>query len=382
MIDRIILFPYTLALAAKNWLYRSGIKKARTAEVPTVSVGNITVGGTGKTPHTEMILRTLLGNAGWHGRPVAVLSRGYKRRSRGFQVVTPDGTAHFYGDEPLQIAKKFPQVTVAVDKDRIEGCRFLARPDLLQTSKKARKCRFKDIPAAEAVILDDAFQYRRLAATVNILLVDFNRPITKDRLLPIGRLRDLPSRIHDADIVIVTKCPGYLNEWEKGKWAAQLGIEGYNTASCQGRDKDGKVQTLLFTSIGYGQMAPVFPEGDPRYIYSKRLVLFSGIAKDKPLRSYLYDHYRIVSHFSFPDHHRYSRGDVHTIYGAARQYPTAVVATTEKDAQRIADAKKVPPALKERLFYIPIEVHFLTDNEREVFEATLLASLRGSRSGS
>ena len=120
-------------------------RKVRKAEVPTICVGNIAVGGTGKTPHTEMILDLLQRSDDWAYRNIAVLSRGYKRKSRGFQQVTRDGTARLYGDEPLQIKKKFPAVTVAVDKDRIEGCNFLCHPDLLAQSKKARKCLDKDL---------------------------------------------------------------------------------------------------------------------------------------------------------------------------------------------------------------------------------------------
>ena len=235
MIDRILLFPYTLTLAIRNALYDKGILKSQKADVPTVCVGNITVGGTGKTPHTEMILRTLLRSDRWAYSNIAVLSRGYKRKSKGFQKVSRDGTAATFGDEPLQIAKKFPSVTVAVDKDRVEGCHFLCNPEDLQTSKKARKCADKDVPKSDIIVLDDAFQYRKLKADVNVILVDYNRPIHKDKLLPFGQLRDLPKRIRQADIVIVTKCPPYLDEWEKGKWAKYLGFSSYSTSTCKGR---------------------------------------------------------------------------------------------------------------------------------------------------
>ena len=376
MIDKILLFPYAITLAIRDLLYRKGWKKARKAEVPTVSVGNITVGGTGKTPHVEMILRTLLQSDDWAYSNIAVLSRGYKRKTKGFQKVTREGTAALYGDEPLQIAKKFPSVIVAVDKDRIEGCRFLCHPDELQTSKKARKCADKDIPAAGIIVLDDAFQYRKLKASVNIVLVDFYRPVHKDMLLPLGHLRDLPGRLRDADILIVTKCPPYMDEWEKGKWAANLGLRNYSTATCKGRTADGREQTLLFSYIGYREMKPVFSdEADLRYMYARRLVLFTGIAKDTPLRNYLSDKYKIVKHFHFPDHHKYTHADIRTILSAVHHNPTAVVATTEKDAQRIVDTKKVPAELKERIFQVPIDVNFLSESEKAVFETTLLSFL-------
>ena len=146
MIDKVLLFPYWLTLKIRHFMYDHGLKKSHTAPVPTICVGNITVGGTGKTPHTEMILRTLLQDVDWGARNIAVLSRGYKRKTRGFQQVVADGRALDYGDEPLQIKKKFPMVTVAVDKSRVEGCRFLTDPESVKTSKKGRRCIFKDFP--------------------------------------------------------------------------------------------------------------------------------------------------------------------------------------------------------------------------------------------
>ena len=378
---------YRIILSIRHFLFNKGWKKSFKADVPTICVGNITVGGTGKTPHTEMILRILLHSDEWAYSDLAVLSRGYKRKSKGFQKVGRDGTALQFGDEPLQIAKKFPSVTVAVDKDRVEGCRFLAHPEQLQTDKKARKCLDKNFPAANLIVLDDAFQYRRLQADINIVLVDYNRPVQKDKLMPWGKLRDLPSRLKAADILIVTKCPTYLDEWEKGKWAQQLGVDNYSTATCTGvrklRKGKEKVQTVLFSSIGYEPMVPVFPEeADSRFTYAQRLILFTGIAKDTPLRAYLSDKYREVKRFSFPDHHKYSNGDIAKVARAVQAYPTACVATTEKDAQRIVDTKKVPGTLRERLFQVPIQVDFLSPAEKEIFETTLLGLLRGLRSES
>ena len=376
---------YRLILGVRHFLFDKGWKKSHKADVPTLCVGNITVGGTGKTPHTEMILRWLLQSDDWAYSDIAVLSRGYKRKSKGFQKVSRDGTALQFGDEPLQMAKKFPAVTVAVDKDRVEGCHFLTHPEELQTSKKTRKCLDKDIPKADIIVLDDAFQYRRLKADLNIILIDYNRPVHKDKLMPWGRLRDLPSRLKDADILIVTKCPTYLDEWEKGKWAKQLGVENFSTATCTGTRKlrrgKEKEQTVLFTTIGYEPMVPVYPdEADSRFTYSHRLILFTGIAKDMPLRAYLSDSYKEVKRFCFPDHHKYSTADIHKVAAAVKEFPTACVATTEKDAQRIVDTKKVPETLRQRLFQVPINIQFLSPQEKEIFETTLESRLRALRS--
>ncbi len=377
MLDKILLAPYYLILHARHALFDHGVIKTHTSEVPTICVGNITAGGTGKTPHTEMILRTLLESHEWGGSNIAVLSRGHKRSSRGFQQVTLDGNCSLYGDEPLQIKKKFPTVTVAVDRPRVEGCDFLCHPDKLETTKRGRKCKEKNLTKADVIVLDDAFQYRQLKADINIVLVDYNRPVSKDQLLPFGRLRDLPQRLLQADVIIVTKCPAYMENYEKANWAKTLGLKDFDPETCQGTTNKGNKITVLFTFINYCDLIPVFPEkGDTRYIYSQKLILFTGIAKDTPLRRFLSDSYKIVKHFSFSDHHKYSSFDISRIMGAVKSCPTAVVATTEKDSQRILDYKNLPETLQERLFNVPIQVYFLSDHEKEVFETTLLGRLR------
>ena len=376
MIDKILLFPYWLSLKLRHFFYDSGLRKVSSADVPTICIGNITVGGTGKTPHTEMLIRTLLQDEEWGSRSIAVLSRGYKRKTKGFQQVTSDGTALAYGDEPLQIKKKFPGITVAVDKSRTDGCDFLAHPDKLQTTKKGKKCIDKDLPAADLIILDDAFQHRALKPTLSIVLVDYNRPIFKDHLLPMGSLRDLPERIAAADIVIVSKCPNDVNAWEKCTWAENLGIRNFDAASCSGTRRNGKKQHIFFSTITYDAAEAVFPEGNPRYIYTNRLVLFSGIANDAPLLSYLSSDYKIVRHFKFPDHHKFSRADINTIASAAKEFPTSVIMTTEKDCQRIRDCHKIKEELKQRMFYSPIKTAFLTENEKEKFITALKDGLR------
>ncbi|MBE6234536.1 MAG: tetraacyldisaccharide 4'-kinase [Bacteroidales bacterium] len=376
MIDKILLFPYWLTLKLRHFMYDCGLRKAYRPEVPSICVGNITVGGTGKTPHTEMLIRTLLEDDEWGTKNIAVLSRGYKRRSKGFQQVMADGTAKEYGDEPLQIKRKFPLVTVAVDKSRTKGCRYLCEPETVKTSKKTRKCRFKDFPKADLIILDDAFQHRAVKASVDIVLVDFSRPVFKDHLMPMGRLRDLPERISDADIIIVSKCPAGLDAWEKSKWAQALGLSMYDAAGCCGLRKNGKKQHIFFTKISYDTAAAIFPEGDARYLYSKRLILFSGIANDAPLQTYLSSDYKIVRHFNFPDHHKFSKADIMSIKDAADTYQTSVVMTTEKDCQRVRDCGNVPDNLKQRMFYTPIKTGFLSDEDKSRFSIVLKTYLK------
>ena len=332
---------YRTILALRHLAYEKGWKKTFKADVPTICVGNITVGGTGKTPHTEMILRKLLEN----GREnLAVLSRGYKRKSKGFQLAGADATVRLVGDEPLQMARKFPMVTVAVDKNRVRGCQIL-------TSGTG------NTPAPSVIILDDAFQYRKLAATLNIVLVDYNRPVFEDKLMPWGNLRDFPSQLRRAQVVIVSKCPAELDQVERAEWRSRL--------------KLSDEQQLFFTTVSYCPAEPVFPEGDAHYLYSKRLVLVSGIANNTPLRMYLSDAYKIVQRLEFPDHHRFSAGDIHSIASAIKANPTACLMTTEKDAQRLRDCKNVPEQIRQRLFYIPIQARFLTEEDDVAFTKVL-----------
>ena len=155
----------------------------------------------------------------------------------------------------------------------------------------------------------------------------------------------------------MTKCPAYVDDWERSKWRKYLRLR--------------EDQPLFFTTLTYGPMAPVFPEADPRYIYSKRLVLVTGIANDAPLRSHLSDTYKIVRRMGFPDHHKYTQADIRSLKAAVKEFPTACLVTTEKDAQRIVDVKKVPQELRERVFMIPVQATFLTPEEESAFETSL-----------
>lgn len=379
MLRKLLLSPYYLTLRIRHALYDKGIFKVHTCDTPTICVGNIAAGGTGKTPHTEMILETLLESEDWKDKNIAVLSRGHKRNSSGFQQILATDSAAFSGDEPLQIKKKFPEVTMAVDRTRVEGCDFLSHPEKVQTAKAARKCKNKAFPAADLIVLDDAFQYRSLKASFNIVLIDYNRPPCDDMLLPFGRLRDLPMRLHYANILIVSKCPPQMETWEKINWVKAMGIRDFDAQTFQGIDKWGKRVTILFTTVTYSTLKPVFEESDPRYMYSKNLILFSGIAKDTPLRRYMSDSYNIVRRFKFADHHKYNRFDIRRILLATKVFPTALVATTEKDCQRILDYKRIPDTLRQRMFQIPIEVKFLSDKEKSIFEATLLGALKNGQ---
>lgn len=377
-IDRIILFPYYLSLKLRDRFYSRRSQKLFTPEVPSVCVGNITAGGTGKTPHVEMILRMLLESPEWKDRNIAVLSRGYMRESKGFQQVPVDGSAALFGDEPVQIKKKFPQVTVAVDKNRVEGCTLLCDPSKLN-AKRYSRCWDKNIPEADYIVLDDAFQYRKLRPALSLVLVDWNRPVSRDSLLPLGRLRDLKERLFDADAVIVTKCPPDLDDNAKASFVLSQGFESFDAATGAAVCADGARRTVLFTSISYAQIHGVYPETEPRYVYAKKAMMVSGIAKDAPLRNYLSDFYKIAKRFSFPDHHKYSWSDINAIRSALRKNPTAAIITTEKDVQRLLDFGGMPPEIRERLLVAPIEAKFLSERERNLFY-DMITGLKATRS--
>lgn len=334
---------YRLILKARHHAFDNGWKKSLKATLPTICIGNVTVGGTGKTPHTEMLLRLLSSHKG-----VAVLSRGYGRKSKGFLIVKPSGSSKEYGDEPLQIARKFPSRTIAVDKDRIEGC-----------------AKLKEM-GEKMIILDDAFQYRKLQADLNIVLINYSRPVFDDRLLPFGRLRDLPERIFKADMLIVSKCPEDISLEEKFEFSRKLHLTDYDAEKCNALCPNGKHIDLLFSTIKYMPAQMVFPEGDPRYIYSQRIMYLSGIAKDRRLQDHLLSQYHVIKYFEFADHHDFSKKELAKVEKELRKAKACALATTEKDAQRLLSLEYVSPYLKDRLFMIPIEAHLTTQKEENI----------------
>ncbi len=390
--SKTLLFPYWAVLAIRNYLYDSGIIKSVKCDVPVISVGNITVGGTGKTPHTEMLVRLLNGccrsdaagnsicrsdaagssvcdsnvsgnetgkSGGVGGNEickVGVISRGYKRKTKGYRIVGPLDDFLLCGDEPLQIKRKFPDVDVAVCSNRVKA-----------VQKIVADC------GVNLVILDDAFQYRKIIPSHSILLVNYYNSIAGDNLLPVGTLRDLPSQINRADIVIISKSPDFGDydgtdnpemaavavEQEEKKWRKELGLK--------------PEQKLYFSTVSYLDAKPVFPQyADSRYLYSKFAMLFSGIADDTDIRRQLVGKYRIVDSLKFHDHKRYSNFDIKEVTSMARRQPAAVIMTTEKDSVRLLRKTNIPADVKKRLFYLPIEVKIIPPNKIFEFKKAVL----------
>lgn len=330
LIDKLLLFPYYLTLKIRNHLYDTGSKKSYTFSTPTICVGNVTVGGTGKTPHIEMLIRFLQDEY-----RIAVVSRGYKRKTKGYREVSVDDNYRDTGDEPLQTKRKFPQVRVVTDSSRK---RAIEKLEALPEDEKPT-----------LILLDDAFQHRSVKPKVSILLVDCRRPIFEDHLLPIGELRDLPTEIRRADIVIVTKYPEEtVSPSERERWRTRLRL----------RQK----QSLFFSRISYESALPVFEDRcNGRYLYSKSAILFSGIADDTSLRNNMVGTYNLKSVLKFSDHHDYSQEDIQTLESTSKQFPTSVLITTEKDAQRLACCKKMSDNLMSKLFYVPIRSEIIPE---------------------
>lgn len=381
---------YALILKIRHLLYDFGWIKSVPTEIPSICVGNIGVGGTGKTPMTELIIKTLEEGEveaadaeiyGFEGslfaaprKSVAVISRGYMRSTKGFQVVTTKGTASQFGDEPMQIKRKFPDVEVIVDADRNEAAAILAHPSRLKEmpAKKLDRVLYQHVSRPDIIVLDDAYQHRSTKAGKSIVLTTFNKPYFRDFLMPWGRLRDLRSRADAADMIVVTKCPPFIAEAEKAQWAQNMGVENFDAESCSGTTRDGRRKKVLFATTVYDKLAPVFKEGDPRYVHSKLGILVTGIADDTPFAGRLGEIYKLVAHEQFGDHHDFNKNDIRKITELAVHNPTAIVITTEKDAQRFMD-KDIPEVLKFRMFYAPIRTQMLTAAEQTALKDFLLS---------
>lgn len=320
---------YGLCVYIRNMLYDRGVFKSTKFDIPIINIGNITVGGTGKTPHTEFILSLLSTEY-----KTATLSRGYKRKSKGFHYVQTTDSADTSGDEPLQIKQKFPDVIVSVEGNRVYAINKL----------------LKDNNGLQVILLDDAFQHRKVNAGLNIVLIDYHRPLYRDHMLPWGRLRDNKSQLKRAEIVIVTKCPGDLQPIDLRMISKYTNLRPY--------------QKLFFTTFEYGEKEPVFTDVElPDLLTGKGTVAIAGIASPKVFISYVQRCFGNVKPLVFADHHKFTKADIKRICKLAEN--AAVVITTEKDCMRLRQcAGDIPAEIKSKMFYIPIKVKFLRDEDK------------------
>ncbi|PTN08358.1 tetraacyldisaccharide 4'-kinase [Mangrovibacterium marinum] len=350
---KILLYPlsliYGLIVYIRNMLYDTKIFKSTEFEIPVISIGNITVGGTGKTPHTEYLVELLKKHV-----KVATLSRGYKRKSKGFVAVQETSDVQNVGDEPLQIKRKYPEVTVAVDENRVHGIQQLMKDE-----------------NPDVILLDDAFQHRKVTAGINILLIDYNRPIEEDHLLPMGRLRERAHHRRRANIIIYTKCPDEITPITRRIIMKNVNLRPY--------------QSLYFTTMVYGEAEPVFPElatERPEMDGNQtRTVMLSGIANPSQFRKYLAAHSNLLDEIVFSDHHNFTKRDYKQIEDIFAKYQAenSYLLTTEKDAVRLRFSSELSDELKAKLFYIPVKIHFL-DSEGKSFNKKIVGYVKDNRS--
>ena len=337
---------YGLGVELRNQLFELNILKSRSFTTPVISVGNITVGGTGKTPHVEYLVRLLSKEA-----KVAVLSRGYKRKTHGYLLADKDSTMRDIGDEPYQMKLKFPNIEVAVDANRCEGIDHLINDE--QT---------KD---TDVIILDDAYQHRYVKPGINILLVDYHRLIIYDELLPSGRLREPIESKKRADIVIITKCPDSLNPIDYRVLTKAMKLYAY--------------QSLFFTSLHYGAPYLLFG-GDETRVPKKQnsdVLLLTGIASPEQMIDDVQPNVKSLKPLTFPDHHAFSPRDIEKINNAFAAMPqeSRVILTTEKDAARLRNVSGLSEDVKQRLLVLPVEVKFMLDGE-EIFNDKIISYVR------
>jgi tetraacyldisaccharide 4'-kinase len=307
-------------------MFDFGIMSSHTFDIPIINVGNITVGGTGKTPHSEWLMKQL------GSREIAVLSRGYGRKSRGFQWVETDSDSQQVGDEPLQMKRKFPETLVAVCEKRVVGIETILAHNA----------------GIKAIVLDDAYQHRHVKPSFNVLLNDYNRPIYNDFMLPTGNLREFARGAKRANAIIVTKCPENLSEDEKEQIIKKLVAPSGH---------------VFFTSYKYGKLIELETHKSRQINDYEHILLVTGIANTTPLQQ-KFDGVE-VTHLKYPDHHAFSAKDVRHIIKTFEAIPVEnkKIVTTEKDAVRLMQFKDL---LQDKISYIcrlPIQVAFHGSSE-------------------
>lgn len=338
---RRILLPFSpifeLIIRARNFLYDKGIVKSYSFDVPIISVGNLTTGGTGKTPHIEYLIRLLRKN-----KRIATLSRGYGRTTKGFMIVPEKATTKMVGDEPMQYHVKFSDIIVSVGEDRAEGIR-----QLLHRTQRP-----------QAILLDDAFQHRRVKPGLNILLMEYDNVFKQDYLLPAGNLREPASSMKRADVIIVSKSPSILVPIERKRILEKI--------------DPLPSQKVFFSYIRYGEFNKVFgPQPlmlmGASYYLEKRftILMVTGIANPSGLIEYLRRHTDKLETLIFPDHHEFDSKDVMKIKERFDNIanPSKIIVTTEKDAMRLQNPDVDQTIKKLPLFYLPIEIAFHQDGE-------------------
>lgn len=350
-----LLYPfsllYGLAIWFRNTLFDLKIIKSREFPIPVISVGNITVGGTGKTPVIQFIIELLKDEY-----KVATLSRGYKRKTRPFILSGPNPTVMEIGDEPVQIKHRYPDIHVAVDRRRVNGIEQL----------------MNSIPDLNVILLDDAFQHRHVNPGLSILLIDFNRPLSEDWLLPAGRLREQAYERRRANIILITKCPDRLKPIERRLIVKDLKLYPF--------------QHLFFTRLVYGAPCPVFestsktPDLEKFKASRPNILMVTGIANPRLYKKHLRGISTKIIEMKFQDHHAFSEKDILNITNSFSelQETDSYIFTTEKDAMRLRNFTNIAAAIKDKMFYIPVGIEFLNE-DIEIFNTQIRNYVRSNK---
>ncbi|MCI6477352.1 MAG: tetraacyldisaccharide 4'-kinase [Bacteroidales bacterium] len=345
-------FLYGMGVRFRNMLFDTGILESRSFPIPVISVGNITVGGAGKTPHVEYLIRLLC-----ETKRVSVLSRGYKRRTKGYLLASSSSTSLELGDEPYQMYLKYGrQVHVAVSANRCEGIE--------------RLCSDPETKDTDVILLDDAFQHRYVKPGVNILLVDYHRLIVYDKLLPAGRLREPKDGKRRADIVIVTKCPPDLRPMDFRVITKALNLYPY--------------QKLFFTTIEYGDLIPLFSNSRSLALSEitsdYEVLVLSGIASPQHLLCDIQKHTENVIPMTFRDHHLFTPKDIARINNTFdRLSSKRIIITTEKDAARLVGLDGLSDDVRNHIYALPIKTTFLLEQQEQFDEFILSYVLKNSK---
>lgn len=330
IVAKILLFPfsllYGLGVSTRDFFYRTGMLKSVKFNLPVISVGNLSVGGAGKSPHIEYLVRLLKDYVN-----VATLSRGYGRKTQGYLMVETSSTAEQVGDEPLQFKRKFPDITVTVAESRA-----FAIPRMLSES-----------PDTQIILLDDAFQHRSVMPGLNILLTEYSHPFTRDWLLPAGRLREWRSSYKRADLIVVTKCPKELSENERIKYTKEI--------------QPFPQQRVFFSYYDYGQPYFIF---NPQLIANLeedwQVLVICAIARTDYLVQYLQEKVNNVTLLEFEDHHFFTEDDMQELKRSFEQLQgqKKIILTTEKDAVRLELHYNFLKANQLPIFALPVQVQF------------------------
>ncbi|TDQ07567.1 tetraacyldisaccharide 4'-kinase [Pedobacter metabolipauper] len=338
---RLLLLPfsvlYGIVVLIRNKLYDTGVFKQTGFDLPVICVGNLVVGGSGKSPVTEYLVQLL------SDRKIAILSRGYGRKTKGYILANQMATAETIGDEPMQFYRKFPNVTVAVCEDRVLGIN--------------RLCKEHDV-----ILLDDAFQHRRLKPGFSVLLFEYQKLLSTQFLLPAGNLREPFSGYQRADVLLVTKAPEMITEAQK--------------SLCRSKFDSANVPELFFSYLVYHELVHLTSlENKPwsSILPTTTVFLLTGIANPQPLLLHLRQYTNLISHYDYPDHYQYNRNNIQELIKAYHEDPSdsKIIITTEKDAQRLLDAVLKELLLNLPVFYLPVKIA-VQEEDKVTFDQKIL----------